>query len=145
MWGLNDETLSHPDLPPDQHTKRLLKLLCRQLRQPASASRGPGSDDALLCLQESFQTRRADVKGQWPPAETRVSAEAPQGPRVQVGAGRDGVVLGHFLLAACRRRGGGGGALARCRCRSFQGADRRRVKPFEVGGGVRDCERQLHV
>lgn len=141
MWGLSDETLSHPDLPPDQLTKHPLK----PLRQPASASRGPGSDDALLCLQESFQTRRADLKGQWAPAETRVSAEAPQGPRVQVGAGRDGVVLGHFLPAACRRRGGGGGVLARCRCRSFQGADRRRVKPFEVGGGVRGCERRYHV
>lgn len=131
MWSLRDEILSHPDLTPDQRVKRPLKLLCRQLRQPASVSHSPGRDDALLGLQESLQTRRADLEGQRPPAETRVSGEAAQGPRVvlQVGAGGDGVVLGHLPAAACRQRRGGG-ALAECRFWSSQGADGRRVKPF---------------
>lgn len=62
--------------------------------------------------------------------------EAARRPRVEVGAGGDGVVLGHFLAAACGRRGGEGGAPAERGFRNFQGADGRRVKPFEVGGGV---------
>lgn len=65
---------------------------------------------------------------------------------MEVGAGGHGVVLGHFLESAVSwQRGGGGGALAECRFWSFQGADGRRVEPFEVGGGVRGRERKLHV
>lgn len=115
---------------------------------PASVSHRPRSDDALLRLQESLQARRADLKGQRPADETRLSGRgsAAQRPRVEVGAGGHGVVLGHFLeSAASWQRGGGGGALAECRFWSFQGADGRRVEPFEVGGGVRGCERKLHV
>lgn len=138
-------TISHPDLTPDQHTKRPLILLHGQLRQPGSASCHPGSDDALLRLQKSFQTWRADLKGERPSAEARGSTEGQQGPHVQVGAGGDNVVLGHFLPAPRRQRGGGGGAAARCRCRSFQGADGRCVEPFEVGGGVRGCERRVPI
>lgn len=135
------ERRDHPDLTSDQ-----------QLRQPASLPHSPGRDDALLRLQESFQTRRADLEGRRPPAESRLGGggggEASLGPRVKVGAGGDGVVLRHLPAAARRRRGGGaggGGGGAERRFRSFQGADGRRVEPFEVGGGVRGGERRLHV
>lgn len=115
-----------------------------QLRQPATIAHSPRSDDALLRLQESLQTRRADLEGWRPPAE------AAQGPRVRVGAGGDGVVLGDFLaVAACGRRGGGGGGRAgRWSGRwsgCFRGADGRRVKPFEASGGVRGRESRNHV
>lgn len=57
---------------------------------------------------------------------------------MEVRSGGDGVVLGHFLAAASgRRRGGGGGEPGGRGLRCFQGADRRRVEPFETSGGVR--------
>ena len=106
--------MSHPALTPDQNMKRPLS------RRPASVSHSPGSDDAVLRLQESLQTRRADLERQRPPAE----AVAARGPRVRVGAGGDGVVLGHLPAAAASgQRGGGGGGLAECRLRRLQGAD----------------------
>lgn len=117
---------------------------CRRLRRPASASHRPRSDDALLRLQESLQTRRADLKGQRPADQTRLREPAALQPRVEVGAGGHGVVLGHFLESAASWQRGGG-ALAERRFGSFQGADGRHVEPLEVGGGVRGCERKLHV
>lgn len=114
-------------------------VLCRQPRQPAFVSHSPGSNDALLCLQESFQTRRADLKGEWPLAQTSISAKAAPGPCVWVSAGGDCIILGHFLAAATWQRGGGSSGLVECWFRSFQGADGWCVKPFEMSGRVGGC------
>lgn len=117
----------------------------RQLQQPGSASRHTRSDDALLRLQESFQARWADLKGRRAPAWTRGCGLVAWSPPVTVSAGRDEVVLGHFLCTAGRKWWVRGGALARCPHRSFQGADGCHVEPFEVGGGVRGRVGRFHI
>lgn len=119
---------------PSELFKAFADELCSFLSQPDSASHCPGSDDALLRLQESLQARWADLEG-------RRSTPPPQGHRVMVGGGGDGVVLRHFLCAARWQRGGG----AWWRRRSFQGANGWCVKPFEVGEGVRGHGRWCHV
>lgn len=116
-----------------------------QLQQPGSTSCHTRSDDALLRLQELLQARRADLKGWWALAWTRGCGQAAWRPPVTVSAGRDGVVLGHFLCTAGRKWWVRGGSLAQRPHSSFQGADGCHLEPSEVGGGVRGRVGRFHI